>query len=103
MPCSSKRKEVSAAAQRSQILAVIFARWLPVAQRVNEGTSTETEEAEDRALMAQMSELPAVDTMDVWRKVAMAFDVTDRYHTGHAATLRHEARAALGITTATCH
>lgn len=84
-------------------LAAIFDRWLPIAQRVQDGTSTEGEEAEDLSIVAAVAAITSVDPLDVWRKVAMVFDVTDHHHTGGAAALMQEAREALGIKAATRH
>lgn len=84
-------------------LAAIFDLWLPIAQRVQDGTSTETEETQDLSLVAAATNLSPVDPLDVWRKVAMVFDVTDHHHKGPAAALMQEAREALGIKLATRH
>mgnify|MGYP001765409129 CR=1 FL=1 len=96
-----RAREEAAACQQSP-LAGIFDQWLPLAQKSAEGTSTDAEIARDLSLTAAAVVLPTVEPLDLWRKVAMAFDVT-ACHKGAAAALMQEARAALGIKAPTQH
>lgn len=100
-----RRARVEAAPKEAAetTLASIFARWLPLARKSAEGRATEAEITEDLNLVDAAAALPAVEPLDIWRKVAMAFDVTDHRHAGAAAALMQEARAALGIPTPTRH
>jgi hypothetical protein len=91
------REEVSTTAPRPPVLASIFDRWLPLAQRSADGTATDDEVMEGLALVRMAVQVPAADPLDVWRKVAMTFDLFDPYHIGTAAALMDEARQALGI------
>jgi hypothetical protein len=89
--------EISAAPATAPTLAAIFTRWHAAMERGNgpSGTDADFAAADDLADLASLA--PVVDPLDMWRKLAIAFDVTSRRHTGPAAALMAEARTALGI------
>jgi hypothetical protein len=92
------REEASSLALKAPTLSAVFERWLPLARKTQDGTATEAEVAEDLALVRLAAQMPATDALDVWRKLAMVFDITDPGRTGAEAQVMAEARAALGIT-----
>jgi hypothetical protein len=92
------REEASSLALTAPTLSTIFERWLPLARKTQDGTATEAEIAEDLALVRLAAQMPITDALDVWRKLAMVFDITDPGHAGTEAQVMAEARAALGIT-----
>lgn len=96
------REEALSLAPQSR-LAVIFDQWLPLAQKSADGTATGADIDRDLSLVAVAAKLPALEPLDVWRKVAMVFDVMEPRHAGAAAAMMQEARAALGLKTATQH
>ncbi len=89
--------EASVAVANSTDLGMIFDRWLPLAEAAQMPDASEEQIEASNALAAEAMWLTANDPLDIWRKVAMALDITDRFHTGAAATLLREAGAALGI------
>lgn len=95
--------EASVVVANSSRLKLLFDHWLPIAEAAQMPDATDEQIQCSIALAREAIWLTADDPLDIWRKVAMVLDITDRFHTGPSAALLREAGAALGVETKLTH